>query len=140
MPLFIPTFNLKADVPKPSPAQELRDYVSVMKTHANRASDPSGDGVWRTINGRRVFIKQGESLDEALIRSGIEKHIRTAEGKIKRRVPVSERPLNDPEERRLASMRRNTKLEGKTSKQVPPNDRELEDLQTWADHPGRGSS
>lgn len=27
-------------------------------------------GVWRTIRGRRVFIREGESLDEAMERSG----------------------------------------------------------------------
>lgn len=28
------------------------------------------DGVWRTIRGRRIFIKKGENLDSAMKRSG----------------------------------------------------------------------
>ena len=28
------------------------------------------DGVWRTVRGRRIFIKKGESLGEAMSRSG----------------------------------------------------------------------
>ena len=30
----------------------------------------SGDGVWRTIGGRRVFIQEGESLSSAMKKSG----------------------------------------------------------------------
>ena len=29
-----------------------------------------GDGVWRTINGRRVFIAEGQSLGDAMKKSG----------------------------------------------------------------------
>ena len=35
------------------------------------------DGVWRTIGGRRVFIKTGQSLSEAMIQSGKFKNIRS---------------------------------------------------------------
>jgi len=31
----------------------------------------SGDGVWRTINGRAVFIKRGQTLRDALKRVGV---------------------------------------------------------------------
>jgi len=42
----------------PTPAQGRR---MAMK---NQAEDP--DGVWRTINGRAIFIKEGQSVEEAM--------------------------------------------------------------------------
>jgi len=42
---------------------------------ANKYDD--ADGVWRTIGGRRVFIRNGQSLSEAMIESGKFKNLRS---------------------------------------------------------------
>lgn len=34
------------------------------------ASDKESDGVWRTICGRRIFIRKGQSIKEAMLASG----------------------------------------------------------------------
>lgn len=41
------------------------------------------DGVWRTIGGRRVFIRNGQSLSEAMIESGKFKNLRSEYRKAK---------------------------------------------------------
>ena len=43
---------------------------------ANKSYDDS-DGVWRTIGGRRVFIRNGQSLSDAMIESGKFKNLRS---------------------------------------------------------------
>lgn len=50
------------------------------KKYANKFKD--GDGVWRTIGGRRVFIKTGQNLSSAMEESG--KFPKTKSGHIKR--------------------------------------------------------
>jgi hypothetical protein len=35
-------------------------------------ADDEGDGVWRTVRGRRIFIRKGQSIDEALKADGVD--------------------------------------------------------------------
>lgn len=42
------------------------------------------DGVWRTIRGRRVFIKKGQSLHEAMRESGKFKNLKKEENAIEK--------------------------------------------------------
>lgn len=42
------------------------------------------DGVWRTIRGRRVFIKKGQSLHEAMRESGKFKNLKKEEKAIEK--------------------------------------------------------
>ena len=44
--------------------------VTVPPNEKRKALDDE-DGVWRTVRGRRIFIKEGESLSTAMKRSGI---------------------------------------------------------------------
>ena len=57
------------------------------------------DGVWRTIRGRRIFIKDGESLGSAMSRSGKFKRedIRTAktEARFKSRADIITKKDNE---------------------------------------------
>jgi hypothetical protein len=51
-----------------------------IKAHVRKAiklADEQGEGVWRTINGAPVFIKEGQSVEDALKEkiAGLEKNI-----------------------------------------------------------------
>lgn len=49
--------------------QEKRIQIQIM-SFLMKGCDYMEDGVWRTIAGRRVFIKEGQSLSEAMKESG----------------------------------------------------------------------
>lgn len=60
------------------------------------------DGVWRTIRGRRIFIAKGESLGQAMTKSGKFKRedIRTAKTQL-RRADRAEKTLQQPDNTKL---------------------------------------
>lgn len=60
------------------------------------------EGVWRTIRGRRVFIAKGESLGQAMAKSGKFKRedIRTAKTQL-RRADRAEKTLQQPDNKKL---------------------------------------
>lgn len=58
------------------------------------------DGVWRTIGGRRVFIRKGQSLSEAMIESGKFKNLRSDYKKAKE----EEIGKNKPEGQKTADL------------------------------------
>lgn len=57
------------------------------------------DGVWRTVGGRRVFIKNGQSLSEAMIESGKFKNLRSDYKKAKEEEAKKEEKKTDLKEK-----------------------------------------
>lgn len=72
------------------------------------------DGVWRTIGGRRVFIKNGQSLSEAMIASGKFKNLRSTykldklkkEEKEKFNILKNKGPLNEENKEEIENARK----------------------------------
>lgn len=48
---------------------ELSEKGRVLRQRIAKLAEDDSDGVWRTVRGRRVFIREGESVGEALKRS-----------------------------------------------------------------------
>ena len=53
--------------------EAARQVGGLLLTLQSYASKDDGEGVWRTINGRAIFIKEGESLEAALTRARFRK-------------------------------------------------------------------
>ena len=49
--------------------RELKQRGKDLSCRISKLADDSTDGVWRTVRGRRVFIREGEDFDSALKRS-----------------------------------------------------------------------
>jgi len=61
---------VKEKLPKLAKATSFTEVETKIKEYAAKKRDVKmEDGVWRTVNGRRVFIAEGESIDVAMKRS-----------------------------------------------------------------------
>lgn len=84
-----------------------------------------GDGVWRTIGGRRVFIRTGQSLSDAMRESG---KFKTKSGKVKKEDSSKEAKEEniDKEEKNLSRAEKNKglyeQLEKEQKKDISTND------------------
>ena len=59
------------------------------------ANFDDGDGVWRTIEGRRVFIREGQSLGDAMKASGKFKNLKSKGGKVQSKKELFKERLKD---------------------------------------------
>ena len=83
------------------------------------------EGVWRTIGGRRVFIKTGQSLADAMIESGKFKNIRSEYRKAKEEIKEEEDKNEEPEKKKLMGHRINEETGKKELYEYTEEDNEL---------------